>query len=233
MNYIEIKKELKKLASPEKAIGYERYFKAYENIHFLGVPVPLQRQIIKTIPKLELEEISKLLKDKWHECNLIALLMLVKMMKKSKEEKEREKYFNFYCDNFQYINSWDLVDSSAPGIIGEYLLKKQDRSILKEFAKSNNIWIQRSAIVSTLTFIRNNEIDDTFEIAKLLLDKEHDLIHKAVGWLLREAGKKNFEAEYNFLVENNRYKTMPRTMLRYAIEKFPEDLRQDFLKNKI
>jgi 3-methyladenine DNA glycosylase AlkD len=124
--------------------------------------------------------------------------MLVKMMKKSKEEKEREKYFNFYCDNFQYINSWDLVDSSAPGIIGEYLLKKQDRSILKEFAKSNNIWIQRSAIVSTLTFIRNNEIDDTFEIAKLLLDKEHDLIHKAVGWLLREAGKKNFEAEYNF-----------------------------------
>ena len=130
------------------------------------------------------------------------------------------------------INNWDLVDLSAPHIVGNYLLDKP-RDVLIDYAKSDNLWLQRIAIVSTYRFIKEQQFNDTFIVSKLLLHHPHDLIHKAVGWMLREVGKRDFNQEYDFLLTDKRYKTMPRTMLRYAIEKFPEPLRQDFLKGRL
>jgi len=232
MTATQIKSELKKLANPERGKGFQFFFKEHQgrNTKFLGVSVPQQREIVAAQQVLPLPELSKLLHDDCHECNSIALLFLVAMMKAAKKDETlRKTYFDFYCDHFDCINTWDLVDCSAPGIVGEYL-KDKKRNILCKFAKDKNFWVQRIAIVSTWQFIKNNQLEDTFEIATILLHHDEDLIHKAVGWMLRETGKKDFQREYSYLVEDGRYKTMPRTMLRYAIEKFPENLRQKFLK---
>jgi 3-methyladenine DNA glycosylase AlkD len=157
----------------------------------------------------------------------------VENFKKAKNEPERQKeIYNFYIANYQRINNWDLVDLTAPDIVGNYLLDKSS-SELKTFARSENLWLQRISIIATFSFIRKNRFEPTFEIAKILLNHPHDLIHKATGWMLREVGKRSYEAEQHFLLENNLYKTMPRTMLRYAIEKFDEGIRQDFLKGRI
>jgi 3-methyladenine DNA glycosylase AlkD len=200
---------------------------------FIGVTVPKQRSLIKKHKLLELTEIQQLLNDEYHECRFTALLFLIEMFKQnSQKPASQTKVYEFYCSNFERINNWDLVDLSAAEIVGAYLFDKE-RYPLQRFAISNHLWTQRIAIVSTAFFIRNEQLDDTFKIAEILLNHPHDLIHKAVGWQLREAGKRNSEAEINFLLTEDRYKRMPRTMLRYAIEKFPATLRKDFLNGII
>jgi 3-methyladenine DNA glycosylase AlkD len=190
--------------------------------------------IAKEFRDIEYIELKKLLKSKIHEERLISLLILVARYEKA-DEKEKEKIYRFYLDNRKGINNWDLVDLSAPNIVGKYLINSlkfpSDKKILYEFANSENLWEKRIAIISTMTFIKAGHFETTLRIADILLYDKYDLIHKAVGWMLREVGKKDLEAEELFL--KPRYKKMPRTMLRYAIEKFPEAKRKKYLEGKI
>lgn len=203
-----------------------------ENDVFLGITVPNIRKVIKNYYiNINLNEVEELLHSKYHEYRLSALLILTLKMKKA-NATEKENIVKVYLENTQYINGWDLVDLSAHYIIGEYLLENLDKiDILYKLANSNILWERRISIVSTWIFIRSGRYIDTLNIAEILLNDEHDLIHKAVGWMLREVGKKDFDTEYKFLLKN--YKQMPRTMLRYSIEKFDEELRQKFLKGEI
>ena len=203
-----------------------------ENDIFIGVTVPNIRKVANEYYKtINLKEVEYLLHSKYHEERLLALIILTYKMKKAKEDEQKE-IVSLYINNTNHINGWDLVDLSAHYILGKYLLEHEDeKNVLYEFANSDNLWKQRISILSTWIFIRNNEYEDTLKIAEILLKNKQDLIHKAVGWMLREVGKKDFDIEYNFLVKH--YKQMPRTMLRYSIEKFNEDLRQDFLKGRI
>lgn len=224
-----VKQALIKKANPVKAQGLARFFKTGPGQYgagdvFLGIILPEQRKIIKQFKDASLAEIQELLNDKIHECRLTALLILVEQYKKADEKKKRVIY-NLYLKNYKNINNWDLVDLSAPKIMGEHLVLK-DRKIIYEWAKSNNLWKKRIAVLATFTFIRNKDFKDIFEIAKILLNDKHDLIHKAVGWMLREAGKRDKLAEIKFL---EKYAAkMPRTMLRYAIEKFSPKEREYF-----
>ena len=229
-----IKKELGKLASLKQAQILQRFFKTGpgeygEGDIFLGIKVPIQRQVVKKYYQdLPLSEIPKLLKTKVHEYRLVALLILVaKFNVKNISAAERKKIYDLYLKNTAYINNWDLVDLSAPHIVGVYLLNKP-RAILYKLVKSKSLWERRIAILATFTFIRDNDFKDTLRIAKLLLGDKHDLIHKAVGWMLRELGKRDQRVLENFL--NIHYRNMPRTMLRYAIEKFEEPKRQYYMK---
>lgn len=228
-----VKQDLNRLADKEKAEFLPRFFKTLpggygEGDRFIGVTVPHQRKVARQYFKtIELDEVEKLLEDPIHEYRLTALFILVYKYEKTKSEAERETIVNFYLRNIPNINNWDLVDSSADKILGPYLLNK-DKNLLYEMANSNELWKQRIAVIATYHFIRNQHFEDTLRIAKLLLTERHDLIQKAVGWMLREIGNRDFKTEYNFLREN--YKEMPRTMLRYASEKFEEELRQKFLK---
>jgi 3-methyladenine DNA glycosylase AlkD len=237
MSLQQLKQELKQAANPEKAKDLQRFFKTGKGEYaegdiFLGIQVPITRQIIKNHFNLTYQELAELLNSKFHEERLSALLILNQKFKKAKKDhKERYYIYNFYLKNTKGINNWDLVDLSAPNIPGEFLFKNQDQSMLRHLAQSQNIWERRIAILSTLAFIKNRKFGESLAIAKMLLNDEHDLIHKAVGWMLREIGKRNQEVLETFLNQN--YKTMPRTMLRYAIEKFPEDLRQKYLKGEI
>lgn len=231
----QIKSELFSLGSIEKKMVLQRFFKTGKGEYgegdvFIGVTIPQQREIVKRYKVLPLTEIKMLLKEPYHECRMIALLFLVNEYEKCKDVAKREAIYSFYLQNTETINNWDLVDLSAPKIIGSHLLS-QNADILIELAKSNNLWLQRIAIVSTLRFIKSGRFEDTFIIAELLFDSKEDLLHKAVGWMLREIGKKEFQAEYSFLKKH--YKKMSRTTLRYAIERFPEDERQKFLSGKI
>lgn len=178
---------------------------------------------------MTLEEVEYFVQHKIHEYRLFGLLTLTYMWKKA-DETERKNIFDLYVKNLKYVNNWDLVDLSAPIIVGQYL-KDKDRSFLYKLVKSNDLWKQRIAIISTATFIRDMDFKDTLEISKLLLHHGHDLIHKAVGWMLREVGKKDLAVEENFLKKY--YKEMPRTMLRYAIERFEEEKRQRYLKGLV
>lgn len=230
----DVRKKLQEQADPEIAKHSGRFFKTGpgeygEGDRFLGLRVPWQRKIAKTYKNLPLPEVRKLLHSAWHEERLTALLILTYQFPKTDETGQKEIY-DFYMANTRQINNWDLVDSSAEHIAGAYLLNRK-RDILRELAQSGLIWERRIAIMSTFHFIKKGEFGDTLEIADLLLDDEHDLIHKAAGWMLREAGKRNLPLLENFL--KPRYKTMPRTMLRYAIEKFPEEKRQKYLKGEI
>ncbi len=232
-NFKEIVREIKNLKNPEKAKILSRFFKTGkgeygEGDKFLGITVPLQRQLVgKYFEKLSLTEIASLLESSYHEERLIALLILVKKFENG-SEKEKKKICQLYLKNIKQINNWDLVDLSAPNILGSFLLKK-DRKILYKLARSKNIWERRIAIISTFEFIKNGEYKDTFELIALLLEDKEDLIHKACGWMLREVGKKcNEKTEENFL--DKYYQQMPRTMLRYAIERFPENKRKKYLK---
>lgn len=232
----EIKEELSKYIEEDKAEYFPRFFKTGpgeygEGDKFIGVRVPFQRKVAKKYYKyISLEELEILLKDPIHEYRLTALIILVNKFNKAKTEELRKSIVEFYLKNIDYVNNWDLVDSSADKILGEYLLDKE-KDILYEFAETDHLWKQRISIMSTFRFIRNEKYEDTLKIAEILLNHEHDLIHKAVGWMLREVGKRDFELEFNFLQKH--YKTMPRTMLRYAIEKFDQDLRKKFLKGEI
>jgi len=196
-----------------------------EGDKFIGLKVPVQRKIAGEFRELDYKDLSVLLSSKIHEERLIALLILVERYKKS-SEAEKEFIYKFYLRQKKGINNWDLVDLSAPKIIGEHLLKR-NKKILLRFAGSENIWERRIAILSTYAFIRKNEFETTLQIADILLEDKHDLIHKAVGWMLREIGKKDLVTEEKFL--KLYYKKMPRTMLRYAIEKFPESKRKKYL----
>jgi len=198
---------------------------------FIGVTVPEQRTIARKYLSLSLPKLQQLIKSKIHEHRLTSLLILVDKYKKAKE-KDKEEIFNFYLRNLKHINNWDLIDLTAPIIVGSFLLKNPEhKRILYQLVKSENLWEKRVSVLSTFYFIKHNDFEDTLAISELLLEDKHDLIHKAVGWMLREIGKKSRQVLDNFLKDH--YKTMPRTTLRYAIEKHPEKERQKWLKWKI
>lgn len=225
-----IKIDLERVATKERAQVSARYFKTGKGEYgegdiFLGTTVPQTREIAKKYKTLQLNEIKQLLESKIHEHRLIALYILVDKYKKSKDA-EKQEIADFYLNHTKHINNWDLVDSSAHLILGIHLSNK-DKSILEKLAKSNDLWERRISIISTLHFIRNNQFKETFKIANILIKDKHDLIHKAVGWMLREIGKKDKQAEKEFL--NKHYKTMPRTMLRYAIEHFSVDEKSHYM----
>lgn len=215
--------------------GLSRFFKTGkgqygEGDKFLGIKVPVTRNVVKELWKeTTFDELEGCVSNEYHEVRLAALLTLVQIFKHRKES--RKECVGFYLSNTQYINNWDLVDLSCYEILGAWLLDK-DRTLLYDLAgNGKTIWEQRIGIVSTMAFIRNGELDDTYKIADIFLEKPlplHDLLQKAVGWLLREAGKRDMNRLREWL--NPRYKTMPRTMLRYAIEKFPEEERRNYLK---
>jgi 3-methyladenine DNA glycosylase AlkD len=225
---------LKKASNPEQAKIYLRFFKTGEGEYgegdkFLGIKVPVSRNIAKLFRDLSLPEIQELLDSKIHDERLIALFVLIEQYRRGIEQ-EKKVIYKFYLKNTKRINNWDLVDLSAERIIGAYLLEK-DKKILFKLAGSKNLWERRISIISTFHFIRNGYYDATLKISEMLLNDDHDLIHKAVGWMLREVGNRNLPEEEKFLKKY--YKTMPRTMLRYAIEKFSEKKRQAYMKGKI
>lgn len=236
MLFIELKSEIKQSSNPERAKISQRFFKTGKGEYgegdiFIGITVPESRKIAKKYSNLELEYISELLKSKIHEERLIALLILVDKFKKAKKNKsEQRKIFEFYLTQSQFVNNWDLVDLSADKIVGEFLFN-DEKQLLYYYAKSKNIWQRRIAIVSTFAFIKKRKFGETLAVAEILLRDEHDLIQKAVGWMLREIGKRNPEVLETFLRTN--YKSMPRTMLRYSIEKFPQEKRKAYLSGTI
>ncbi|MBU0958426.1 MAG: DNA alkylation repair protein [Nanoarchaeota archaeon] len=229
----ELIKELKTEENPKQAALLQRFFKTGKGQYgegdiFLGIKVPKQREIAKKYTGLNLVKIQELLNSKIHEHRLVGLLILVDKFKKS-DERERGNIFNFYLKNTKNINNWDLVDLTSHKIVGEFL-KDKKRDKLYELAQSKNLWEKRISVISCFAYIKNDDFKDALRISEILVKDKHDLIHKAVGWILREIGKKNREVEENFLKKH--YKKMPRTMLRYAIERFEEDLRKKYLKGK-
>lgn len=232
-NVQSLKKELRQLASHEKASILSGFFKTGKGQYgegdvFLGITVPEQRKVAKNYQHLTLSEIQELLSSRIHEHRLTALFILIYRYDKS-DNDNKERIFEFYLKNIRSVNNWDLVDLSAHMILGDYIFDKLNhRKILYRFAKSRNLWERRISIIATLAFIRNNRFKETLEISKLLLKDDHDLIHKAVGWMLREVGKRNIKAEERFLKTN--YQDMPRTMLRYSIERLPKEKRLYYIR---
>jgi 3-methyladenine DNA glycosylase AlkD len=234
MSYREVKKELQKLSNPKQAKLLQRFFKTGKGEYgegdvFLGIKVGPQRSVAKKYATvISISETEKLLHSKIHEYRLVALLILMNKYKKA-DEKTKKKIYKMYLDNTKYINNWDLVDLSAAYIVGDYLANnKQEKKILRALAKSKMLWERRIAVISTFYFIKQYEFGDALRIAEMLVHDKHDIIHKAVGWMLREVGKKNQAAEERFLKRH--YKQMPRTMLRYAIERFDEKKRKFYMK---
>ncbi len=229
-----IQKRLRQFASREKAKVLKRFFKTGPGEYgagdiFLGVMVPNVRKVAMEFQGAPLTEVIKLLRSGIHEERLLALLMLVSAYAKG-DDALKKKIYGLYLKNTKYINNWDLVDLSAPNIVGSYLLDKS-RKPLYVFARSKDLWKRRIAILATFQFIKQNDFDDTLGIAKILLMDDHDLLHKAVGWMLREVGKRSLPVEEKFLRQH--YKNMPRTMLRYAIERFPEGKRRKYMDGKV
>lgn len=228
-----LKKDLKKLSDKKKASDLQRFFKTGEGEYgfgdiFIGLTVPQSRKLAIKYKDMVFTDIASLLKSKIHEERLIALLILVN--KFQKEPLEQRRIYDFYIKNIKYVNNWDLVDLSSDKIVGGYLIDKP-KDILLKFAKSDNLWERRIAMISTYNFIKNNHFKDALKIAEVLVDDANDLIQKAVGWMLREVGKRNKDSEIKFL--NKNYKKMGRTALRYSLEKFPESLRKKYLLGKI
>lgn len=234
----EINDALDFLADREKAAFFPRFFKSgkgeyAEGDEFIGVTVPDQRKVAKEFwNKISLKELGELLSSKIHEHRHTALLMLVAKFEKAKNPAERKEIVDFYLKNKKFVNNWDLVDNSCYKILGRYCFENQNDSILRQLAEEKNLWSKRIAIVSTMWHAKKgNRFEILKEIALKNLHYQHDLMHKANGWLLREMGQKNEEELLGFLKKH--YNNMPRTSLRYAIEKLDEDLRQDFLKGRI
>lgn len=228
----QIIKELKFASDKEKALFFPRFFKTGKGEYgegdmFLGVTVPELRKITKKYWKeADIKDLEILIASPYHEVRLVSLFILVNKFEKSKTELEKKQWVDFYLSNRKHVNNWDLVDSSAPKILGEWLYDK-DRNLLYDFANSHNLWDQRIAIMSTFYFIRKMDFEDTLKLSEILLSHKHDLIHKAVGWMLREVGNRDYQTEYDFLKKH--YKKMPRTMLRYAIEKFDPEVKKMFM----
>lgn len=227
-----LRQEFKKLASPDKASGFSRFFKTGKGQYahgdiFLGLSVPQTRSLVKAYSsKLGLKDLSELLHSRFHEERLCALLIMVQHFQKG-DEKQQQAVVKLYLKNLKAVNNWDLVDLSADKILGASLCEQKDRSLLYNFAKSKDLWEKRIAIISTFYFIKQHEFKDTLAICKLLLADEHDLIHKACGWMLRELGKRDEKMLEGFLQKH--YDQLPRTTLRYAIEKFSEKKRKRYL----
>jgi len=232
----ELINELNSLKNPEQARILQRFFKTGKGEYgegdiFFGIKMPIQRDVAKKYIDLSFNDLQNLLNSRVHEYRMIALIILINKYKKSKKNKLKQReIFEFYLKNTLRINNWDLVDISAPSIIGDFS-SIEGTEILKFLSKSKNMWERRIAILSTYAFIKKRIYGETLSIADILIKDEQDLIHKAVGWMLREVGKRNKEVLGIFLKE--RYKEMPRTMLRYAIEKFPEERRKAYLKGEI
>ncbi|MCP4373157.1 MAG: DNA alkylation repair protein [Deltaproteobacteria bacterium] len=230
----EIQKKLKALGNKEKAKKHQRFFKTGpgeygEGDVFLGVTVPKLRKFAKEYKAISPNEIKQLLQSPIHEERLLCLFLLIHRYSKG-DKPEKKRIYELYLKNTKFINNWDLVDCSAGHIVGAFLFDKSKKP-LYNLADSENLWERRISIISTFYFIRHKQFTDTLKIAKILLFDKQDLIHKAVGWMLREVGKQDIIVEENFLKKY--YTNMPRTMLRYAIEKFPEPKRQRYLKGKI
>lgn len=229
-----IHKELRALASSETATNLQRFFKTGpgqygEGDVFLGIKVPPLRALAKQHADAGLDTVAALLDSRYHEERMFALLLLMQFYQRA-EDREQTAAYDLYLGNTHRINNWDLVDVSAPRIVGRHL-QDRPRKILYQLARSTLLWERRIAVIATAWFIRLDDFDDTLRIAEILLQDEHDLMHKAVGWMLREVGKRDLAAEEGFLLEH--YRDMPRTMLRYAIERFPEKKRKDYLYGKV
>lgn len=234
MTLKEIRAEVKALASSEIAAHSQRFFKTGpgqygEGDLFLGIRVPDIRKLARQGRDLPLDQILILLHSKWHEERLLALIILTIQYKRGNEDLRRQ-IVDLYLENTAWVNNWDLVDLSAHLIVGPWL-QDRPRGLLKKLARSSSLWERRISMMATYHFIRQDDFADALLIAGLLRDDDQDLIHKVVGWMLREIGKHDQSVEEEFLQEH--YRTMPRTMLRYAIERFPEDLRQRYLKGEI
>lgn len=225
----QLKKEMNSLSSSIQAKNLSRFFKTGkgeygEGDRFIGLSMPQVRSLAGRFRNMSISDLSGLVSSPIHEERMVALVIMT-----LRYPQDKDRFYALYMRSRRYINNWDLVDVTCPRIVGEYLLDKP-RDILYTLAKSRNLWERRMAIISTAQFIRNKDFSDTLQIAEVLLVDSHDLIHKAVGWMLREVGKKNKEKEEKFLRQH--FRTMPRTMLRYAIEKFPEEERRKYLKKK-
>ncbi|MBT3316805.1 DNA alkylation repair protein [bacterium] len=230
--YNNIINNLQSLANPEIAEHSQRFFKTGKGEYgegdlFLGIRVPIIRQAVKRFKIVPLPTLKRLLKSEFHEIRLFALLSLVYQYEKTDQQEE---IYKIYLSNTRYINNWDLVDTSTPNIVGSFLVNN-DRKVLYNLAESDSLWERRISILATFKFIRNGQFKDTLLISEILLNDDEDLIHKAVGWMLREVGNRDQQTEEKFLIKH--YNNMPRTMLRYAIEKFEEEKRQKYLKGKI
>lgn len=233
----ELIRELISRKNSEKAKIYQRFFKTRpgeygEGDVFLGLTMPQQREIAKKYPNLSLSNLQKLLNSEIHEHRMISLIILTNKYKEASKDNKKElieELVNFYLKNAKKINNWDLVDVTAPSILGHYLLKNPKQiKIIYNLSKSKNLWEKRISIVSTYALIKENKLADTLKISEILLTEKHDLIHKAIGWMLREVGKQNIEVLKDFL--KTHYEKIPRTTLRYSIERFPEKERKRILK---
>lgn len=232
----QIIESLKDKSNPEKAAFFPKFFKAFpggygEGDQFLGVKVPDQRKIAKQFFKeISLNELSELIQNPFHEVRLTGLLALVYRYEKTKSEEGQKELVDFYLKHLEFINNWDLVDTTCHQILGEFHFNK-GKELFYELAASENLWKQRIAMISSYYWIKRGEFSDALALAENLKNHPHDLMHKAVGWMLREIGNQDFDVEMEFLKKH--YQSIPRTTLRYAIEKFPEELRQDFLKGRV
>jgi 3-methyladenine DNA glycosylase AlkD len=225
-----IQTHLRDIANPATAQMSQRFFKTAPGEYgagdaFLGIKVPPLRALVKTYRGTTLKVIVALLKSEFHEERLFALYLMIDFYQRGGAEEKRQAY-ELYLANTDRINNWDLVDTSAPNIVGDFLADKP-RDVLYELVGSNSLWERRIAIIATFHFIRRNEFTDTLALSEALLGDTHDLIHKAVGWMLREVGKRDMATEERFLLRH--YRTMPRTMLRYAIERFPKERYRQYL----
>jgi len=231
MSLHKIKNELKRIANPAHTRVLQRFFKTGKGEYgegdlFRGIKIPVLRKLVKNYQDVPLAGVQELLTSKFHEDRMLALLFLMAHYAKT-DDAGRKHLYNMYLRNTRYINNWDLVDVSAHHIAGHYLMDKS-REPLYRLARSEMLWERRIAIIATFHYIRQNRFDDTLRIAGMLISDHHDLIQKAVGWMLREVGKRDLRAEEQFLKTN--YRQMPRTMLRYAIERFPEAKRREYLE---
>lgn len=229
-----IERELESLADPEIAEFLGRYFRTGpgeygEGDRFLGIRVPVLRRLARKYQSLGLSGCRALLVSPFHEARLLALLILVRAYDRG-DEVMRDEIHRLYLDHLSYVNNWDLVDSSAEHIVGRHL-QARDRSLLHDLARSDSVWERRIAIMATFGYVKAGSFDETLRLADVLLTDRHDLIHKAVGWMLREVGKRDRGVAEAFL--RPRYRRMPRTMLRYAIEKYPEALRLRYLRGDV
>jgi len=232
MSANKVKQELGQAANKEKAVILTRFFKTGPGQYgagdkFLGVTVPVQRAVVKKFVNLPLPEIEKLLVSPYHEHRLTAVLILVEQYAKA-GDKERAAIVKFYLAHAKSVNNWDLVDLSAPKIVGEWLVERPDEKLLARLVAAENLWERRIAVLATFAFIKRGKFTPTLSLAKKLLADQHDLMHKAVGWMLREVGKRDVKVLRDFL--DHYAKRMPRTMLRYAIEKFGPEERAKYLK---
>lgn len=229
----EIQKQLEAVSTPEKRDFLPYFFKTGkgqygEGDKFIGVVVPDIRKIAKTNKALPLKEVEKLLNNEYHECRMCALMILIEHFRKAKNDEERKGIVDFYLSYTQRINNWDLVDLSCRDIVGMYLLDKEDRSILYKLAKSDLLWDQRIAVISTYPLLKKGDFTDIIRLSEYFLTHKHDLMHKATGWMLREAGKVEKSVLTAFL--DKHYKEMPRTMLRYSIEKLSAEEKKHYMK---